>query len=197
MVYYNIPTSQYNLLTLTHSYTINSACYLFMGTAPSDNYPIYFLDDPNLSYPNCNDCVNSNVCPSPTPTVTSTLTPTISLTPSLTQTITPSNTLTPTISNTPSQTKTPTPTPSNTPASITTFSMSTMGAPDPSTACFSTVDGTYYHNGLYSYPVINDTVYIDSLGNTPFDSAGQYYLMGNNRVITTNSSGVVQTLDFC
>jgi hypothetical protein len=80
---------------------------------------------------------------------------------------------------------------------LSSFGMSTLGAPDSLSACFLSVDGTYYHNGGSSYPVVSDTVYTDSLGNTPFDTAGQYYLMGNNQVITTNISGVVQTVDPC
>ena len=139
----------------------------------------------------------NTITPSITPTETPTNTPTNTQTSTITPTQTPTNTPTPSITETPPPTKSPTPTPTNTPISITSFSMSSLGAPDAATACFSTVDGTYYHNGLFSYPVVSDTVYIDSLGNTPFDSAGQYYLMGDNRVITTNSSGVVQTLDFC
>ena len=140
----------------------------------------------------------------PTPTPSQTLTPT--QTPTNTPTNTPTSTLTPTI--TPSVTKTvaatPTITPTNTitptssPVVYNPFSMAILGNSDLGSACGNLVDSTYYFYGNNgSYPVLNDYVYLDSLGNTPFNSNSYYYKMGNNYAIITNGSGLVTTINVC
>ena len=80
-------------------------CYILIS-APlaiiSSSYPIV------LVYLDCEQCKSDNfagICPSPTPTPTSTVTPTITRTPTVTPTFTPTRTITPTI--TPTRTVTP------------------------------------------------------------------------------------------
>jgi len=75
----------------------------------SSSYPIVSV------YFDCEQCKSDNfggVCPSPTPTPTSTVTPTITRTPTVTPTFTPTSTVTPTF--TPTRTSTPPVTPTKT-----------------------------------------------------------------------------------
>lgn len=80
---------------------------------------------------------------------------------------------------------------------LTSFLMSATGDPDEPSACPLTPDTTYYHNGANAYPQVGDYVYTDSAGNTPFNSAGNYYKVADGNVISTDAFGQVQTQAGC
>lgn len=121
---------------------------------------------------------NSNVTPTPTPSVTPTVTPTNTITP--TPSVTPTNTITPTPSVTPTVTSTSsvTPTPTVTPTpSVTPTNTSTV-TPTPTVTTSSAIQPV--SNSYFYYDPGNVSSYVS--GTTLYD------LSGNNRNATISNS---------
>jgi hypothetical protein len=56
---------------------------------------------------------------------------------------------------------------------------------------------TLYHNGYYTYPVLGDTVYIQSRGGNTFDGNNLWYAINNNQAIQISDDGVVTAVFNC
>lgn len=54
-----------------------------------------------------------------------------------------------------------------------------------------------YHNGYYTYPIVGDTVYLQSRGGNVFDGAGLWYKTNNNQAIQIGADGVVDAVFNC
>ena len=56
---------------------------------------------------------------------------------------------------------------------------------------------TLYHNGYYTYPILGDTVYIQSRGGNTFDGNILWYYINNNQAIQISDDGVVLSVFNC
>jgi hypothetical protein len=56
---------------------------------------------------------------------------------------------------------------------------------------------TLYHNGYYTYPILGDTVYIQSRGGNTFDGNNLWYAINNNQAIQISDDGVVTAVFNC
>jgi hypothetical protein len=56
---------------------------------------------------------------------------------------------------------------------------------------------TLYHNGYYTYPILGDTVYIQSRGGNTFDGNNLWYAINNNQAIQISDDGVVTSVFNC
>lgn len=54
-----------------------------------------------------------------------------------------------------------------------------------------------YHNGYYTYPILGDTVYIQSRGGNTFDGNNLWYAINNNQAIQISDDGVVSSVFNC
>jgi len=54
-----------------------------------------------------------------------------------------------------------------------------------------------YHNGYYTYPILGDTVYIQSRGGNTFDGNNLWYAINNNQAIQISDDGVVTSVFNC
>ena len=98
------------------------------------------------------------------------------------------------ISNTTTTTSSTTTT-TTTAAPLTSFLASTTTGDHCVSPDLSPYDQTLYHNGIGAYPTIGDTVYTDAGGTITFNS--QTVQMDNLSYLSTNGSGVSQTLSGC
>ena len=56
---------------------------------------------------------------------------------------------------------------------------------------------TLYHNGYYTYPILGDTVYIQSRGGNTFDGNNLWYAINNNQATQISDDGVVTAVFNC
>ena len=77
-------------------------------------------------------------------------------------------------------------------SSCTAFTSTSISSKEP---CADEPEDTLYHNGSGSYPVVVDTVYIDSACTYPLKPGA--YLMANNNVMKIGSNGVVTQIISC
>lgn len=54
-----------------------------------------------------------------------------------------------------------------------------------------------YHNGYYTYPIVGDTVYLQSRGGNVFQGGGSWYKTNNNQAIEIGNDGVVTSVFNC
>jgi len=79
---------------------------------------------------------------------------------------------------------------------ITSFSMSTIGDTEAN-VCGLGLGSTRFHDGTLALPVINDTIFIDALGATPFAGGDQFYKSSASTHIKVNNSGLVTQEGTC
>ena len=86
---------------------------------------------------------------------------------------------------------------SDTPA--TSFEVFINGQATSSAACGLLVLGWdyLYHNGYYTYPIVGDTVYLQSRGGNVFDGNSLWYKTNNNQSCQIDNSGVVLAVYNC
>jgi hypothetical protein len=148
---------------------------------------------------------NSNVTPTPTPSVTPTVTPTNTITP--TPSVTPTNTITPTETPTNTPTVTPTQTPTETPTNTPTVTSTSTPTPTPTptvtpTASVTptptvtptnTVTPTSTTSGLVYSGLVFNLLTAPSTGTTWTDSSGNGYnatLQGTPTYVSNNGGGI-------
>jgi hypothetical protein len=137
-----------------------------------------------------------------TPTPTPSITPTISLTPSITPTTTPTPSITQTLTPTPTETITPTPsitptftpTPSSTPAAVTGFGYTLVVTPYNPPSSGNTIFPRFGSGGLSGTTNPNtfdiNGVYWSNIDNLSIDRTNYYSGMtGNSVTITFNQNG--------
>jgi hypothetical protein len=144
-----------------------------------------------------------------TPTPTASITPTVTKTPTNTPTQTQTSTNTPTVTTT--QTKTPTNTPTITPTPSTTpaFSLHLIGQnkfSSSATTCSDTLTLVNYYtylNEADAVPVIGVKIYQNAFGGSlfnPYDGNSQFTKFtfgGNNYAVQVNSSGTITSFAAC
>ena len=54
-----------------------------------------------------------------------------------------------------------------------------------------------YHNGYYTYPIVGDTVYLQSRGGNVFQGGGSWYKTNNNQAIEISNDGIVTSVFNC
>lgn len=86
---------------------------------------------------------------------------------------------------------------SDTPA--TSFEVFINGQATSSAACALLVLGWdyLYHNGYYTYPIVGDTVYLQSRGGNVFEGNSLWYKTNNNQSCQIDNSGVVLAVYNC
>lgn len=84
-------------------------------------------------------------------------------------------------------------------APATAFEINTSSQATAAAACALTPEVwvTLYHNGYYTYPILGDTVYIQSRGGNAFDGNNLWYVINNNQAIQISDDGVVTAVFNC
>jgi hypothetical protein len=142
------------------------------------------------------------ITPTPTPSITPTLTQTPTVTQTNTGTPTQTPTVTPTNTGTPTQTPTVTPTPSSTPLFVSHY-VSRTTYPTSGQSCLDTMTYTQYFtyiSGATTVPVLNSVIYeysVDDMLYVPFNGNEEHIKMqfgSNFYAVKINQSG--QTTDY-
>ena len=81
----------------------------------------------------------------------------------------------------------------------TSFDVFINGQSTAASACALLVLGWdyLYHNGYYTYPIVGDTVYLQSRGGNVFEGGGLWYKINNNQSILVGDDGVVESVFNC
>ena len=84
-------------------------------------------------------------------------------------------------------------------APATSFEVFINGQATSASACSLLVLGwdNLYHNGYYTYPIVGDTVYLQSRGGNPFDGNNLWYKTNNNQSCQISDDGVVLAVFNC
>ena len=84
-------------------------------------------------------------------------------------------------------------------SAATAFQIFISGQATSASACALLVLGwdSLYHNGYYTYPILGDTVYIQSRGGNTFDGNNLWYVINNNQAIQISDDGVVTAVFNC
>jgi hypothetical protein len=84
-------------------------------------------------------------------------------------------------------------------APATAFQINASSQANAAAACALTpaVWVTLYHNGYYTYPILGDTVYIQSRGGNTFNGNNLWYVINNNQSIQISTDGVVTSVFNC
>lgn len=80
------------------------------------------------------------------------------------------------------------------------FTLNSTGKSTPQLACALPASDaiTYYHDGITALPAVNDTVYLDSGGNTVLAGANKYFHGGTSqKAFQVNNSGDVTAIQDC
>ena len=170
--------------------------------------PPYTETDIVIKIEDVNGCVDGDLIYI-TPTPTSSLTPTMTQTPTVTPTLTPTSTVTPTVTPTPTTTLTITPTNSPTPTTTPVFSLHLVGQ-NTFTTSAQTCNDTLTFNNYYTYineadtiPVIGVKVYQSAFGGVlfnPFNGQNNWTLLtfgGIPYAVQVDTSGTILNYSIC
>jgi len=81
---------------------------------------------------------------------------------------------------------------------VTAFSMGYVPSNTSSLACSGFSNGTYYHDGINTYPIVGDRIFSNSSGTTAFNGNSKYFkIIGQNKWMTIDSSGDVVSIGNC
>lgn len=81
-------------------------------------------------------------------------------------------------------------------SSVTSFMMSSIGG-EEIFVCSLSADTTYYHNGIGTYPTINDTVYTDIAGTTPLNGNNDFWNLASSDYVQIDTNGKIINKSSC
>ena len=79
----------------------------------------------------------------------------------------------------------------------TKFGVNLSGQASSSAACALSANDFLYHDGYYAFPIVGDTIYIESRGGTLFAGGNLWYKIDNSQSIQIDNEGVVLTVVNC
>lgn len=182
--------------------TVSSFPYTFSVPPPYDETNIVIKIEDN------NGCIDGEIIYI-TPTPTSSVTPTVTKTPTNTPTVTKTPTNTPTISPTQTATTTTTPTVTPTPSTTPAFALHLIGQntfPNSANTCndtFTLVNYYTYINEANTVPVIGVKIYQSAFGGAlfnPYNGNNQFTKFtfgGNNYAVQVDTSGTITSFVAC
>lgn len=182
--------------------TVSSFPYTFSVPPPYDETNIVIKIEDN------NGCIDGEIIYI-TPTPTSSVTPTVTKTPTNTPTVTKTPTNTPTISPTQTATTTTTPTVTPTPSTTPAFALHLVGQntfPTSANTCndaFTLVNYYTYINQANTVPVIGVKIYQSAFGGTLFNPYNgnnrftKFTFGGNNYAVQVDTSGAITSFVAC
>ena len=79
----------------------------------------------------------------------------------------------------------------------TSFSMSTFGSANATTACGYSLNTTRYHDGGAASPTNGDVVYVDAAGTTPLNGGNTYWKVNAFARCLINPEGLCSSIAAC
>lgn len=81
---------------------------------------------------------------------------------------------------------------------LTSFTMYTTSYTSQSAACSASGGtSTYYHDGAFTFPDVDDTIYTDSNGTTTLNGGGRWWKPTTSDSIQIGTDGVMDTQGLC
>ena len=81
---------------------------------------------------------------------------------------------------------------------LTSFTMYTTSYTSESAACnASGGTSTYYHDGVFTFPDVGDTIYTNSNGTAIMNGAGRWWKPTTSDAIQIGTDGVMDTQGLC